>query len=78
MSIAWAWDGEGLHTAKVELDGGGVVHLVVEELIDIGWDWQVWDAAHEARLHYGLADVVDEAKVRAERALAKLTRELVS
>lgn len=76
MALAWIRDGEGLYTATAALDGGGWAYLTVEELCGIGWDWQVWDAAHEARLHYGLADSREQAKTRAEQAFARLEREL--
>jgi hypothetical protein len=43
----------------------------VESLGERGWDWQVWDPSRCLRTHYGVADTLEGAKVRAELAVAE-------
>jgi len=69
MELHWTSEGEESHSAESSLGAAGTAHLVVESLGEAGWDWHVCEVAHRLRPHYGLADTLEEAKEKAERAL---------
>ncbi len=72
MGLHWVSEDGAFHSARRSLGGTGTVHAAVESLGDAGWDWHVWDAAGRVRPRYDLADTLDEAKERADRASAEL------
>ena len=68
MAVSWTSEGAGFHAAECRLGTGLVVHLLVEELGDRGWDWQVWEPTRCLRADCGVADTLEAAKARAELA----------
>lgn len=74
--IDWASEDGELHTAVVQLPRAGtVLHAAVESMDETGWDWHVWDPDGHGQ-QYGLADTLEEARFRAERAMEALARQL--
>lgn len=69
MVIVWISEDGEVYSAKRLMGAKGTLHLAVESLGETGWDWHVWDTAGCVRQHYGLADTLEEAKAKAERAL---------
>jgi len=68
MTVDWISEGTGFHAAEWRLGAGVVVHLLVEELGDRGWDWHVWEPTRCPRAAYGVANTLEAAKARAELA----------
>lgn len=75
MALDWIGDDGEVHFTRRTLGSKAMVHAVVESLGEAGWDWQVWDE-RQVRQRYGLADTLEEAKAKAERALAEVVEEL--
>lgn len=69
MAVSWTSEGTGFHMAECRLGAGVIVHLLVERLGDLGWDWQVWDPMQCLRADCGVTDTLDAAKVQAELAV---------
>lgn len=72
MVLRWVSEEGEFFSAERPLGGKGTVHAVVESLGGAGWDWHVWDTAGRVQQRYGVADTLDEAMERAERALPDL------
>ena len=80
MPGQWTMDDGEMHYAKRQLSTRGkvvVLHMQVETLGEIGWDWNVWELSGCIQQRYGLSDTLDEAKANAEGALSGLAREFV-
>ena len=76
MAVSWVTDEGELHTAQSSIGSERVIHLAVESLGETGWDWHVWDGAVRGHQRYGLADTLDQAKAKAEAALAEIAAQL--
>lgn len=71
MPVTWVSEDADFHAAECDLGAGVVVWLLVESLVEHGWNWQVWDPDRCLRTRYGVADTLKEAQVRAELAVAE-------
>ena len=77
--VQWVTDEGEVHHAEQHLSVHGnavVLHMQIESLGEIGWDWHVWEQFGHGQQRYGLADTLSEAKAKAEGALADLAWEL--
>jgi len=76
MPMNWSSEEGELYSAEMRLGSAGIVHAVVESLGETGWDWHVWDTAGGLQTYYGLADTLDDAQGKVERALIRMRCQL--
>jgi len=76
MLVEWETAEGEVHRAERTLGGCDVLHLQVESLGEIGWDWHVWEQSGRGQQRYGLADSLTDAKEKAEAALDALAWDL--
>lgn len=76
MALNWVNEGWMLHLAESAFGTWGKAQLAVESVGETGWEWHVWDTAHQMRLRCGQAATLDEAKAAAERALVEMAAQL--
>jgi len=76
MAMDWVSDEGEVYSAERWLGARGTIHLTVESLGETGWDWHIWDTAGGVQQRYGLADTLEEAKAKAERALLDIIEQL--
>lgn len=76
MTSDWIEVYDGLHHARMQLTDGRVIGLQVEDLLETGWDWHVWDSQGGIHPRYGLADTLKEAKAKAELAMRSMLTQI--
>jgi len=65
-----------MHYAERSLGLRGTLCLQVESLGESGWDRHVWEQSGHGQQRYGLADTLDETKIKVKSALDDLARKL--
>ena len=76
MVVEWLSEDGQVYSADRSLERFGTIHLMVESLGEMGWDWHVWETAGRLQQRYGLADTLLEAQVKARSALADIVGQL--
>ena len=74
--VVWVREHDDMYSAELVPDQHHRIHLLVEGLGDVGWDWHVWGIDGRLQQRYGLADSEVQAMAQAEAVLGVILGEL--
>lgn len=74
--LCWERHDEWVQSATGRCGAEEGLRALVQGLGGTQWDWQVWDERQRAPQCYGVTGTLEEAKAKAERAWAKMAKQL--